>query len=60
MSMTRTDFKVIAEIIREYKLLSGDASVYVLTTRLCQHFKQSNPTFDKGRFLKDCGYYQEG
>ena len=60
MSMTRTDFKAIAEIIREYKILHDDASVYVLTTRLCQHFKKANPTFDKGKFLRDCGYYQEG
>lgn len=60
MSMTRTDFKAIAEIIREYKFLHEDASVYVLTTRLCKHFTQSNPTFNKGKFLKDCGFYQEG
>lgn len=60
MSMTRTDFKAIAEIIREYKILHDDAAVYVLTTRLCNYFRQSNPTFDKGKFLRDCGFYQEG
>lgn len=58
--MTRKDFKAIADIIREYKLVVGsDESVYVLTTRLCQYFKQVNPTFDKGKFLKAAGFYQE-
>lgn len=61
MSMTRPDFKAIAAILREYKVLHpDDASLYVLTTRLCKYFKQANPTFDKGKFLRDCGYYQEG
>lgn len=57
--MRRADFKAIAEVIREYKLLTDEAPVYVLTTKLCQYFRQSNPTFDKGKFLKACGFYQE-
>ena len=58
--MRRDDFKAIADIIREYKIVeSNSSSVYVLTTRLCQYFKQANPTFDKGKFLKAAGYYQE-
>lgn len=60
MGMSRKDFKAIADIIREYKLVVGsDESVYVLTTRLCQYFKQANSTFDKGKFLKAAGFYQE-
>lgn len=58
--MRRADFKAIAEIIREYKLVAThEEPVYVLTTKLCQYFRQSNPTFDKGKFLKNCGFYQE-
>lgn len=60
MSMTRKDFKAIADIIREYKLVEDNSSsVYVLTTRLCQYFKQANSTFDKGKFLHQAGFYQE-
>lgn len=58
--MVRRDFKAIAEIIREYKLLVGnDEPVYVLTTKLSQYFREANPTFDKGKFLKACGFYSE-
>ena len=58
--MRRDDFKAIADIIREYKLVAAhEEPVYVLTTKLCQYFRQSNPTFDKGKFLKNCGFYRE-
>ena len=60
MGMSRKDFKAIADIVREYKIVVGsEESVYVLTTRLCQYFKQANPTFDKGKFLHQAGFYQE-
>lgn len=56
--MRRDDFKHIAEVIREYKLLSNNEEpVYILTTKLCQYFRQSNPSFDKEKFLKACGFY---
>jgi len=55
--MRRNDFKEIAAIIREYKILSDTEPVYVLTTKLCQYFRQSNPAFDKEKFLKACGFY---
>lgn len=57
--MRRDDFKAIAEIIREYRLITNEEATYILTTRLCQYFRQSNASFDKGKFLKACGYYQE-
>lgn len=56
--MRRADFKAIAEIIREYKIVANnDEPVYVLTTKLCQYFRQNNPTFDKEKFLRACGFY---
>lgn len=58
--MRRDDFKAIAEIIREYKIVTkNEEPVYLLTTKLCQYFRQSNPSFDKGKFLKACGFYGE-
>lgn len=58
--MRRNDFKAIAEIIREYKIVTNNEEpVYLLTTKLCQYFRQSNPSFDKGKFLKACGFYGE-
>lgn len=60
MSMTRKDFKAIAEIIRKYNLTTHDSlDLYNLAKDLTVYFKQANPTFDKGKFLKAAGYYQE-
>lgn len=61
MSMTRTDFKAIAEVLRKYHT-SGTIDKTVLRemiNELCVHFRQSNESFDKGKFIKACGYYQE-
>lgn len=56
--MRRDDFKAIAEIIREYKIVAtNEEPVYVLTTKLCQYFRQNNSTFDKEKFLRACGFY---
>lgn len=60
MSMTRTDFKAIADVIRTYKLRHQYDDYLGLVLDLCPYFKKANPTFDKGKFLRDCGYYQEG
>ena len=63
MSMTRRDFKAIAEKIRYYHIQSpmdGKIAIRYLADDLCLHFKQANPTFDKGKFLRACGFYQEG
>jgi hypothetical protein len=62
MTMRRAEFKEIAEVIREYRLLQkdlGTVTIDDLIQKFCTVFKQSNPTFDKGKFLKACGYYQE-
>jgi len=58
--MRRNDFAAIAAILREYKLLTNNEEpVYVMTTKLCQYFKQSNAAFDRSKFLRDCGFYHE-
>lgn len=61
MSMTRKDFKAIAEVLRKYHTSGSiDKSVLrELINELCVHFRQSNDTFDKGRFIRACGLYQE-
>lgn len=59
MAMTRTDFKAIAQIVREYNVAKkfDDKEFYSLVNKLCIHFKQSNPTFDKTEFVRKCGWY---
>jgi hypothetical protein len=58
--MSRKDFKAIAEITRKYNLLNHDnLKLYEMTQELCSYFKKANPTFDKGKYLKACGWYQE-
>lgn len=59
--MRRDDFKHIAEIMRKYhtegtidKLILRD-----MVDNLSSYFRQSNPSFDKGKFVKLCGFYQE-
>jgi hypothetical protein len=58
--MSRKDFKAVAEIIRKYNILRHDQmDLYEMSIELCSYFKKANPTFDKGRFLKAAGWYQE-
>ena len=58
--MSRKDFKAIAEIIRKYNLLGVDnLDLHNLTEELASYFKKANPTFDRGKFIKACGWYQE-
>ena len=58
--MSRKDFKAIAEIIRKYNILNADGlELYGITEELSSYFKKANPTFDRGKFMKATGYYQE-
>ncbi len=60
--MRRTDFKEIARILRErhLKQLNQDGlDMYLLCEELAVYFKKSNPSFDKGWFMKAAGWYQE-
>jgi hypothetical protein len=57
--MRRADFKEIAEVIRMHKLIDPTVVSMGLLEDLCVVFRKSNPTFDKGKFLRACGFYQE-
>ena len=60
--MRRTDFKEIARILRErhLKQLNQDGlDMYLLCEELAVYFKKSNPSFDKGKFMREAGWYQE-
>jgi hypothetical protein len=58
--ISRKDFKSIAEIIRKYNLLKVDSlDLHNLTEDLAIYFKKANPTFDRGKFMKNSGWYQE-
>lgn len=59
--MRRADFKAIAETLRKYHT-EGTIDKLILRNmidNLCAYFRQSNPSFDKGKFIRACGYYQE-
>ncbi len=57
--MTRTDFKAIAQIIREHNVSKkfDDKEFHSFVSKMCIHFAQSNPTFNKQDFLRKCGWY---
>lgn len=60
--MRRNDFKEIAKIIREYKLVQKDLGTITLEDlvhKFCVVFQQNNPAFDPGKFKRECGFYQE-
>lgn len=59
MSMTRKDFKAIAEIIRKYNLIGTKDGVffYELVNEFATYFKKANSTFDHSKFMKSCGWY---
>ena len=59
--MTRTDFKALAEIVRKHKVEQkfDDKEFREFIETLCIYFKKSNMTFDRGSFLRKCGWYQE-
>lgn len=58
--MRRKDFKAIAEIIRKYNLLKVDSlDLHNMAEAFASYFKKANPTFDRGKFFKSCGWYQE-
>ena len=62
MSMVRKDFEAIAKILRERHLqqLNQDGlDLYLLCEELARYFKKANPTFDKGKFMRNAGWYQE-
>lgn len=62
MSMSRKDFEAIAKILRErhLKQLNQDGlDMYLLCEELALYFRKANPTFNRGKFMKLAGWYQE-
>lgn len=61
MTMRRPDFKQLAEVIREHKIHGHHYEPYfrVLVDDIALVCKKSNPSFDKSKFMKACGYYDE-
>jgi hypothetical protein len=58
--MVRKDFKAIAAIIRKYNIMTHDAlDLHKMAEELASYFKSNNITFDKGKFMRDAGWYQE-
>lgn len=56
--MVRKDFKAVAETIRLCKLnFPDDVGYHILASDLTIYFKKSNPSFDKEKFMKACGFY---
>jgi len=57
--MRRPDFEAIAGVIREYRQAATlDRTVLrEFADDLSKYFKQSNPAFDKEKFIRACGYY---
>lgn len=65
MTMRRNDFKALAAIIRKRKVQMDSEDPYniyyirELVDDLVVYFKESNPSFDKSKFMKACGWYNE-
>lgn len=59
MTMRRNDFKALAEVIREHKVHGHHYQPYfdVLVEDIAKVCRDSNPSFDKSKFMKACGYY---
>lgn len=59
--LRRNDFKAIAEVLRKYHTEGTIDKIYLrdMIDELSVHFRQSNPSFDKGKFLRASGFYQE-
>ena len=57
--MRRPDFEAIANVIRSYRQEATLDRVVLreMAEDLCKYFKQSNPAFDKEKFIRACGYY---
>ena len=58
--ISRKDFAAVAAIIRKYNLIDTDLlDLHNLTEELATYFKKANSTFDRGKFMRSAGWYQE-
>ena len=57
--MRRPDFEAIASVIRSYRQEATLDRVVLrqMADDMSKYFKQSNPAFDKEKFIRACGYY---
>jgi hypothetical protein len=54
--MTRKDFKLIAEVFYDHLRTHGpEVEVEALAHRMSEKLVQTNPRFDKAKFLEACG-----
>ena len=53
--MTRKDYELITQVIRDISENGGAANVEALAYRLGQALAATNPRFDMERFMKACG-----
>lgn len=59
--LRRNDFKAISEVFRKYHT-EGTVDKLILRDmidRMAVYFRQSNPSFDKSKFVRACGFYDE-
>lgn len=59
MSMSRKDYVAIAAIIKERAAAEDETArgaIRDLATALAYDFGRKNPSFDKVRFMKACGF----
>lgn len=61
MTMRRNDFSALAAVIREHKLQGHHYEPYfhTLVEDIAKVCKESNASFDKSKFMKACGWYNE-
>ncbi len=57
--MRRSDFEAVANTFRKYYANNALDRVTLreMAEDMSKYFKQSNPAFDKEKFIRACGYY---
>lgn len=54
--LTRKHFQAIADIIAQAQKRDDACVAYQIALNLCILFKVENPSFDRARFLRACGF----
>ena len=52
----------IAKIIRKYNIYqqhTGNMSLVEMVSEIANMLQRNNPSFDRSKFMKDCGWYNE-
>lgn len=53
--MTRKDFELIAEVLRNAEEIIDEYAMEALASMFTAKLCETNPQFDRARFLKACG-----